>query len=118
MHDDQHRTAMLSSAALLNALELAEKEIKNVKIVISGAGSAALAYASCMFLLGVNPDNIIMFDKRVCSHLQEQTYLLLQLKYSKGKVGIQLGEALQGADVFFRFVCRKYSYPSYVIRYG
>jgi hypothetical protein len=53
-----------------------------------------------MFLLGVNPDNIIMFDKRVCSHLQEQTYLLLQLKYSKGKVGIQLGEALQGADVF------------------
>jgi malate dehydrogenase (oxaloacetate-decarboxylating)(NADP+) len=54
--------------ALLNALELAEKEIKNVKIVISGAGSAALACTKiCMFFFCVNPDNIIMFDKGVLS---------------------------------------------------
>jgi malate dehydrogenase (oxaloacetate-decarboxylating)(NADP+) len=100
MHDDQHGTAIISSAALLNALELAEKEIKNVKIVISGAGSAALACANLYVLLGVNPDNIIMFDKEGVLSSTRTDLSALQLKYSKGKVGIQLGEALQGADVF------------------
>jgi malate dehydrogenase (oxaloacetate-decarboxylating)(NADP+) len=47
MHDDQHGTAIISSAALLNALELAEKKIENAKIIVSGAGSAALA---CKFI--------------------------------------------------------------------
>ena len=63
MHDDQHGTAIISSAALLNALELANKQIENVKLVISGAGSAALACANLYVLLGINPENIIMFDK-------------------------------------------------------
>jgi malate dehydrogenase (oxaloacetate-decarboxylating)(NADP+) len=62
MHDDQHGTAIISSAALLNALELAEKKIENAKIV-SGAGSAALACANLYVQLGVSAANIIMFDK-------------------------------------------------------
>src|SRR6188768_4105106 len=63
MHDDQHGTAIISSAALLNAVELAEKYIDDIKIVVSGAGSAALACANLYLLLGVKVENIIMFDK-------------------------------------------------------
>jgi malate dehydrogenase (oxaloacetate-decarboxylating)(NADP+) len=100
MHDDQHGTAIISSAALLNALELAEKEIEKTKIVISGAGSAALACANLYVLLGVNPDNIIMFDKEGVLSPDRTDLSALQLKYSRGKKGIKLGEALVGADVF------------------
>src|SRR5215831_6226683 len=63
MHDDQHGTAIISSAALLNALELANKKIEKVKLVVSGAGSAAIACVNLYVSLGVNPNNIIMFDK-------------------------------------------------------
>jgi malate dehydrogenase (oxaloacetate-decarboxylating)(NADP+) len=54
---------IISSAALLNALELADKEIQNAKIIVSGAGSAAMACANLYILLGVTPANITMFDK-------------------------------------------------------
>ena len=100
MHDDQHGTAIISSAALLNALELAKKNIKTVKIVISGAGSAALACANLYVLLGVNADNIIMFDKDGVLSAERTDLSDLQKRYSKGKNGINLGEALQNADVF------------------
>ena len=100
MHDDQHGTAIISSAALLNALELAKKNIKTVKIVISGAGSAALACANLYVLLGVNADNIIMFDKDGVLSAERTDLSDLQKRYSKGKSGINLGEALQNADVF------------------
>ncbi|MCG9791510.1 NADP-dependent malic enzyme [Flavobacterium algicola] len=100
MHDDQHGTAIISSAALINALELADKKLETAKIVVSGAGSAALACANLYVLLGVNPDNIIMFDKDGVLSNERNDLSALQLKYSKGKAGIKLGEALQGADVF------------------
>lgn len=100
MHDDQHGTAIISSAALLNALELAGKHIETAKIVVSGAGSAALACANLYVLLGVNPDNIIMFDKDGVLSSERTDLSALQRKYSKGKPGIKLGEALNGADVF------------------
>lgn len=100
MHDDQHGTAIISSAALLNALELAGKEVEHTKIVVSGAGSAALACANLYVLLGINPDNIIMFDKDGVLSSERSDLSALQQKYSKGRPGISLGEALQGADVF------------------
>ena len=100
MHDDQHGTAIISSAALLNALELADKKIETIKIVISGAGSAALACANLYVLLGVNLDNIIMFDKEGVLSSERKDLSLLQKKYSKGKNGISLGDSLVGADVF------------------
>jgi malate dehydrogenase (oxaloacetate-decarboxylating)(NADP+) len=100
MHDDQHGTAIISSAALLNALELAGKEVEHTKIVVSGAGSAALACANLYVLLGINPDNIIMFDKDGVLSSERSDLSALQQKYSKGKPGINLGEALQGSDVF------------------
>lgn len=100
MHDDQHGTAIISSAALLNALELADKKIETAKIVVSGAGSAALACANLYVLLGVNPDNIIMFDKDGVLSSERTDLSEIQLKYSKGIPGINLQGALKGADVF------------------
>ena len=96
MHDDQHGTAIISSAALLNALELAEKNIETVKIVISGAGSAALACANLYVLLGINPKNVIMFDKDGVLSSERVDLSDLQKKYAFGKSGITLGEALKG----------------------
>lgn len=100
MHDDQHGTAIISSAALLNALELANKKIEDVKVVISGAGSAALACANLYVLLGVKLENIIMFDKDGVLSKDRTDLSELQKKYSFGKKGINLAEALVGADVF------------------
>ena len=100
MHDDQHGTAIISSAALLNALELANKNIGNIKLVVSGAGSAALACANLYVLLGVDPEKITMFDREgVLS--QDRTDLSgHQLRYNKSAKGITLQEALKDADVF------------------
>jgi len=64
MHDDQHGTAIISSAALLNALELARKKIDRVKIVISGAGASALSCARLYVALGAKVSNIYMFDSK------------------------------------------------------
>jgi malate dehydrogenase (oxaloacetate-decarboxylating)(NADP+) len=100
MHDDQHGTAIISSAALLNALELANKKIEDVKIVVSGAGSAALACANLYVLLGVKPEHIIMFDKDGLLSNDRTDLSELQRRYSKEFKGLTLAQALQGADVF------------------
>ncbi|MES2545071.1 MAG: NADP-dependent malic enzyme [Bacteroidota bacterium] len=100
MHDDQHGTAIISSAALLNALELADKKIEDIKIVVSGAGSAALACSNLYVLLGLNPDNITMFDREGVLSENRTDLSPLQRKYSKGKAGINLNDALKGADMF------------------
>ncbi|MDV7398555.1 malic enzyme-like NAD(P)-binding protein, partial [Arthrospira platensis SPKY1] len=59
-HDDQHGTAIISGAALLNAVEIAKKPIDKIKVVFSGAGAAGIACANFWVSLGVNPDNILM----------------------------------------------------------
>ena len=100
MHDDQHGTAIISSAALLNALELAKKNIEEVKIVVSGAGSAALACANLYVLLGVKPEHIIMFDKDGLLSNDRTDLSDLQRRYSKDNKGLTLTQALHGADVF------------------
>ena len=100
MHDDQHGTAIISSAALLNALEFANKKIENVKLVVSGAGSAALACANLYVLLGINPQNIIMFDKDGVLSSERNDLTDLQKRYAFAKPYCTLLEALDGADVF------------------
>ncbi len=62
MHDDQHGTAIISGAALLNALELVNKKIEEVKLVVSGAGAAAISCARYYLKLGINPENVVMCD--------------------------------------------------------
>jgi malate dehydrogenase (oxaloacetate-decarboxylating)(NADP+) len=100
MHDDQHGTAIISSAALLNALELADKKIEEVKLVVSGAGSAALACANLYVLLGIKLENIVMFDKEGVLSSDRTDLSELQKKYSFGKKGTTLAQALVNADVF------------------
>ncbi|WP_054852631.1 NADP-dependent malic enzyme [Olleya sp. ITB9] len=100
MHDDQHGTAIISSAALINALEIAEKDIKTVKVVISGAGSAAMACVNLYAALGVKPENITMFDKDGILHKDRTDLLDSQLKFASDKKFNSLAEAMVDSDVF------------------
>ena len=100
MHDDQHGTAIISSAALLNALELANKKSGEVKLVVSGAGSAALACADLYVLLGVKIENILMFNSKGVLTKDNKSLSDLQQKYAKDIEPMSLEEALVGADVF------------------
>jgi malate dehydrogenase (oxaloacetate-decarboxylating)(NADP+) len=100
MHDDQHGTAIISSAALLNALELAGKNAEDMKMVVSGAGSAALACADLYILLGVKLENILMFNSKGLLTKDNPSLSPLQQKYAKDMPQMTLAEALVGADIF------------------
>jgi malate dehydrogenase (oxaloacetate-decarboxylating)(NADP+) len=100
MHDDQHGTAIISSAALLNALELAGKKAEDMKMVVSGAGSAALACANMYILLGVKLENILMFNSKGLLTTDDESLSSLQQKYAKNLPQMTLAEALVGADIF------------------
>ena len=116
MHDDQHGTAIISSAALLNALEIAGKNINTIKIVVSGAGSAALACANLYVLLGVNPQNIIMFDKDGVLSINRTDLSDLQKKYAFGLPQTTLSDALQNADVFLGLSAGNILKPEMLLR--
>lgn len=100
MHDDQHGTAIISAAALINALELAKKKSEEVKMVISGAGSAALACADLYVLLGVKIENILMFNSKGVLTKNNSSLSVLQQKYAQDIEPVTLEEALNKADVF------------------
>ncbi len=100
MHDDQHGTAIISSAALINAAELANKRLENLQMVISGAGSAALACANLYVSFGVKPENILMFNSKGVLKKEDTRLSEMQLKYATNKNIGSLAEAMQGADVF------------------
>ena len=100
MHDDQHGTAIISSAALLNALELAGKKAEDMKMVVSGAGSAALACADLYILLGVKLENILMFNSKGLLTKDNPSLSELQQKYAKDIPPMSLEEALVDADIF------------------
>ena len=100
MHDDQHGTAIISSAALLNALELAEKKIDEVKIVVSGAGSAAIACAKLYVLLGAKQDNIVMFNSKGALKKGQDNLTDRQKEFATDQSYESLGDAMKGSDVF------------------
>jgi malate dehydrogenase (oxaloacetate-decarboxylating)(NADP+) len=101
MHDDQHGTAIISSAALLNALELANKDISEVRIVISGAGAAAMSCARLYIALGANVKNIFMFDSKGLLHLDRTDLDENKLYFGQHSCGDKsLEEIFVGADVF------------------
>ena len=100
MHDDQHGTAIISSAALLNALEITNKKIDEVKLVVSGAGSAAMACVNLYALLGIKAENVIMFDSEGVLHNERTDLTDIQRKFVTDKKYGSLAEAMVGADVF------------------
>ena len=101
MHDDQHGTAIISSAGLLNALEVAGKKIEDVRIVVNGAGASAVSCTKLYVSLGARLENIVMLDsKGVIS--KDRTDLNEQKRYfATSRTDIHtLEEAIKGADVF------------------
>ena len=100
MHDDQHGTAIISGAALLNAVELAEKELSKVKMVISGAGAAAISCARLYRALGVSPDNMMMTDSKGIIRADRDNLTTQKAEFAT-KIDVHtLDEALVDADVF------------------
>ena len=100
MHDDQHGTAIISAAALLNAVELSGKKMNEVKMVISGAGSAAIACANLYVSFGVKQENIVMFNSKGALRKDDPKISEDQRKYATDNDSPSLLEAMVGIDVF------------------
>ncbi|MAO71876.1 MAG: NADP-dependent malic enzyme [Flavobacteriales bacterium] len=100
MHDDQHGTAIISSAALINALEIVKKKIDKIKVVINGAGAASISCAKLYIALGVSKQNIIMLDsKGVISNKREDLTPEKKL-FSTNRRVETLEDSMKNADVF------------------
>ena len=100
MHDDQHGTAIISSAALLNALELQKKKIEKVSFVINGAGAAAMACIQLYVALGAKYENFILFDKDGVLHKGRNDLGPIREKFAVKKDDWTLAKAMKDADVF------------------
>ena len=101
MHDDQHGTAIISAAGLLNALEVAGKKIEDVKIVVNGAGAAAISCTKLYEALGATHENIIMLDSKGVITSDRENLDATKRYFATDRRDIHtLEEAIQGADVF------------------
>lgn len=99
-HDDQHGTAIISCAALLNACEISNKKIENLKIIVSGAGAAAIACCNMYILAGADKKNIVMFDSKGVLSKNRTDLNKYKMDFAIDREYSDLGEALKGADVF------------------
>ncbi|MBR1839748.1 MAG: NADP-dependent malic enzyme [Prevotella sp.] len=101
MHDDQHGTAIISSAGLLNALEVAKKKIEDVKIVVSGAGAAAIMCTKLYVALGAKLENILMIDSKGVITADRENLTEQKRYFATKRTDVHtLEEAMKGADVF------------------
>jgi malate dehydrogenase (oxaloacetate-decarboxylating)(NADP+) len=100
MHDDQHGTAIISSAALLNGLEVVGKKIGEVKMVVSGAGAAAISCLRLYLELGLNKENVVVFDKDGIINEARTNLAPIQMQFATTRSITTLDEAMEGADVF------------------
>jgi malate dehydrogenase (oxaloacetate-decarboxylating)(NADP+) len=101
-HDDQHGTAIISGAALLNGLELTGKELKNIRIVVSGAGASAISCSDLAVRLGVKRENITLVDSRgVVYQGREQGMNPYKARFAVESDARDLADAVRGADVFY-----------------
>ncbi len=99
-HDDQHGTAIISGAGLLNALEIAGKDIAEVRIVISGAGASGIACAEHYMALGASRDNIFMVDSKGIIHSERDKLNKYKARFAHKTACRTLSDAIKGADVF------------------
>ena len=100
MHDDQHGTAIISSAALLNGLDIVGKKIDQVHLVINGAGAAAISCTKLYCSLGVKPENVVMVDSTGVIHKDRPNLSPEKTLFATDKKVNTLEEAMRGADVF------------------
>jgi malate dehydrogenase (oxaloacetate-decarboxylating)(NADP+) len=100
MHDDQHGTAIISSAAMLNAIELAGKKIEDIKLVVSGAGASAMSCSKLYVSLGVKKAHIVMLDSKGVIRKDREGLTKEKKAFATARKIDTLGEALEGADMF------------------
>ncbi len=100
MHDDQHGTAIISAAALLNALEIQKKKIEKVRFVINGAGAAAMACMTLYEALGARHENFLVFDRKGILHKGRTDLEEFKQKFANAKTEMTLAQAMKDADVF------------------
>lgn len=100
MHDDQHGTAIISAAALLNALELIGKKIGDVKVVVNGAGAAAISCTKLYLALGLKKQNLIMCDSKGVVRKDRTDLDEFKTEFATDKKVSTLQEAIKGSDVF------------------
>ncbi|MGV3602415.1 MAG: NADP-dependent malic enzyme [Dyadobacter fermentans] len=100
MHDDQHGTAIISAAAMLNALILVNKKIEDIRVVVSGAGASAVSCTKLYLALGASPKNIAMFDTKGHIHNGRADLSDMKKQFATDKAYESLEEAMVGADLF------------------
>lgn len=100
MHDDQHGTAIISSAGLLNALELVNKKIEDIKIVVNGAGAAANSCTQLYMMLGAKLENIVMVDSKGVINTKRTDLNSRKKPFATSRDITTLAEAVAGSDVF------------------
>lgn len=100
MHDDQHGTAIISAAALLNALEIQKKKIDKVKIVVNGAGAAAVSCMKLYIALGASKENFLVFDSKGLINTERSDLDEIKKEFVSTSKGMTLEQALKDADVF------------------
>ncbi len=100
MHDDQHGTAIITGAALLNALELVGKKIDEVKVVYNGAGASAISCAKIMIALGVSSQNLVMCDSKGVIRQDNPNLDVIKSQFATNRNLNTLEDAMVGADVF------------------
>jgi malate dehydrogenase (oxaloacetate-decarboxylating)(NADP+) len=100
MHDDQHGTAIISAAALLNALEIQKKKIDKVKFVVNGAGAAAMACILLYEALGAKHENFLVFDRKGVLNKDRTDLEDFKLKFANAEHDMTLLQAMKDADVF------------------
>lgn len=100
MHDDQHGTAIISAAGLLNALEIVGKRIEDVKLVVNGAGASAIACTKLFVSLGVQKKNLIMLDSKGVISVRRDNLDKYKNQFATTSTAETLEESLVGADVF------------------
>ena len=99
-HDDQHGTAIITCAALINAVDIAKKEIKKIKVVVNGAGASAMACANLFKKTGVLQKNLTMIDRKGVIHKGRKDLSKWKLNHAIETKNRTLNDAIKGADVF------------------
>jgi len=100
MHDDQHGTAIISAAGIVNALELVNKKLEDVKMVISGAGASAMACTKLIMSLGIKPENVVMCDSKGVINAERTDINQYKKQFVTKRKIKTLAEAMDGADIF------------------
>ena len=99
-HDDQHGTAIISAAGLINALELVDKKIDQIRVVVNGAGASAISCSKLYISLGVKPENLVMLDTKGVLHKDRQDMNKYKQQFATTRNVHTLAEAIKDADVF------------------